>query len=62
MARGIRDVNGLCCVGGSTGTGVSLILTVSTCGGVELNLFPGLISPSAVMGPVADCVEVGLGG
>ena len=37
-------------------------LTVSACGGVEFHLFPGLVVPSAVVGPVADCMEVGQGG
>ena len=63
-------VNGLCGVGGTVGTGVSYILTVSVRGGVDWHLFPelsvtsvvleGCLSP--VMGPVIDCAEVGLGG
>ena len=67
--RGIWGVNGLCCMGGSAGTGVSLILTVSACGGVDCHLFSEFITvivlegcPSPVIGPVTDCVEVGLGG
>ena len=62
VGRGIQGVNGLCCTEGNTGTGVSVILTVSVCGGVELGLFLWPISPPAVMVSVADCVDVGLGG
>ena len=62
VGRGIRGVNGLCCTECSTGTGVSVILIVSVCGGVELGLLPWPIGPSAIVGPVADCVDVGLGG
>ena len=46
----------------STGTGVFVILTVSACGGVELDLFPWPVCPSVVRGPVADCMDVGLAG
>ena len=56
--------------GGMVGTGVSCILTVSVQGDVDWYQFPelsvtsvvlkGCLSP--VMGPVIDCVEVGLGG
>ena len=69
VGRGMQGVNGLCCVGGTTGTGVSHILTMSAWGGVDWHLFPessvtsvveGCLSP--IMGPVTDCAEVGLGG
>ena len=40
VGRGIQGVNGLCCVGGSAGTGVSCILTMSAYGGVDWHLFP----------------------
>ena len=39
VGRGIQGVKGLYCAGSSIGTGVSVILTVSACGGVELGLF-----------------------
>ena len=64
VGRGIWGVNGLYCVGGGAGTGVSYILTMSAWGGVDWHLFPESIThvvvegcPSPVMG-----VEVGLGG
>ena len=62
VGRGIWGVNGLCCTECGTGTGVSVILTVSACGGVGLGLFSWPICPSAVKGLVADCMDVGLGG
>ena len=62
VGRGKCRVKGLCCTVGSTGTGASVILTVSARGGVELGLFPWPLCPSAVKGLVADCIDVGLGG
>ena len=62
VGRGIRGVRGLYCAGGSIGTGVSVILTVLTCGGVKLGLFPQPVCPSVVDGLVVDCVDVGMGG
>ena len=38
VGRGMWGVKGLHCAGGSIGTGVSVILTVLACGGVELGL------------------------
>ena len=70
LGRGMQGVNGLCGAGGTAGTGVSRILTVSVRGGVDWHLFrelsvtsvvqEGCLSP--VMRPVIDCAEVGLGG
>ena len=70
LRRGMQGVNGLCGAGGTAGTGVSRILTVSVQDGVDWHLFhelsftsvvlDGCLSP--IMGPVTDCAEVGLGG
>ena len=70
LGRGMQGVNGLYGAGSTVGTGVSHILTVSAQGGVDWHLFPGLSVTSVVlegclspvMGPVIDCVEVGVGG
>ena len=70
LGRGMQGVNGLCDGGGMVGTGVSRILIVSVQGGVDWHQLPELSVTSIVlegclslvMGPVIDCVEVGLGG
>ena len=48
------DVKGLCGVVVDIGTGVSIILTAFTCGGVDLGLFPGSVYPSVAVGSAAD--------
>ena len=40
VGRGMWGVNGLCGAGGTVGTGVSCILTMSAWGGVDWHLFP----------------------
>ena len=63
MWEGECEVLKFCVVlGGSIGTGVSVILTVSACCGVELGLFTWPVCPLVVDRSVADCVDVGLGG